>query len=304
MVTARETMLQGAREEYRRLLYVAMTRAAERLVVCGTQGEKKIPDDCWYQLVRTALEDQCVREPGDDGSAEVMRYRKRAPEPPRTAKAEPPQERITLPTWLTQPVALETRAPILTPSHGDAPKRMGTPGSAHALLRGSLTHRLMQALPEIPPERRAEAARDYLARAGRELSGEDREHIAAQAIHMTGHSRFAALFGPDSRAEVPVVGRLRVNDEQVRVSGQIDRLVVARDAVLIADFKTDRAPPARIEDAPEAYVRQLALYRAVLAKLYPDRPIRAALIWTELVELMELSAAALDRALLAAVNPA
>ena len=304
MATARETMLQGAREEYCRLLYVAMTRAAERLVVCGTQGEKKIPDDCWYQLVRTALEDQCVREPGDDGSAEVLRYRKGAPEPRRAAAPEPPQDRITLPAWLTQPVSLETRAPILTPSNSDAPKRMGAPGSAHALLRGSLTHRLMQALPEIPAERRAEAARGYLARAGRELSGEDREHIAAQTIPMTGHSRFAALFGPDSRAEVPIVGRLLLNGEHVRVSGQIDRLVVARDAVLIADFKTDRAPPARVEDAPEAYVRQLALYRAVLAQLYPNKPVRAALIWTELPELMELSAAALDKALLATLNPA
>jgi len=74
--------------------------------------------------------------------------------------------------------------------------------------------------------------------------------------------------------------------------------------VLIADFKTDRAPPARVEDAPEAYVRQLALYRAVLAQLYPNKPVRAALIWTELPELMELSAAALDKALLATLNPA
>jgi ATP-dependent helicase/nuclease subunit A len=162
----------------------------------------------------------------------------------------------------------------------------------------------MQALPDIAPERRANAARDYLARAAREMSGEDRTQIAAQAVRVTEHSQFAALFGPDGRAEVPVVGRLRIDGEYVRVSGQIDRLVVARDAVLIADFKTDRAPPARIEDVPEGYVRQLALYRAVLAQLYPDRPIRAALIWTELPELMELSASALDAALLAAVKPA
>jgi ATP-dependent helicase/nuclease subunit A len=303
MADARETALQAAREEYRRLLYVAMTRAAERLVVCGTQGDKKVPDDCWYQLVRTALEEQCVREPGDDG-ADVLRYRKGEPQPQQSAAPEQPAERITLPAWLTQPVAAETRTPIITPSSSGAPSRTGSGPSAHALLRGSLTHRLMQALPEIPPERRAEAARDYLARAGQELSDKDRAQITAQAIRITEHPRFAPLFGPDSRAEVPIVGRLRLNGERVRVSGQIDRLVVARDAVLIADFKTDRAPPARIEDCPEIYVRQLALYRAVLARLYPDRPIRAALIWTELPELMELSAAALDAALRIGVKPA
>jgi len=48
---------------------------------------------------------------------------------------------------------------------------------------------------------------------------------------------------------------------------------------------------------PPQYVRQLALYRAVLAKLYPDRPVRAALIWTEVPDLMELSSEALDNAL-------
>jgi ATP-dependent helicase/nuclease subunit A len=42
---------------------------------------------------------------------------------------------------------------------------------------------------------------------------------------------------------------------------------------------------------------QLARYRAVLAKIYPDRPIRAALIWTEVPDLMELSEETLDNAL-------
>ncbi len=55
----------------------------------------------------------------------------------------------------------------------------------------------------------------------------------------------------------------------VRVSGQVDRLVVTADAVLIADYKSNRPAPRRIEDVPPAYVRQLALYRAVLTRLYP-----------------------------------
>ncbi len=89
----------------------------------------------------------------------------------------------------------------------------------------------------------------------------------------------------------------------MRVSGQIDRLAVTQDAVLIGDFKTNRPAPRRIEDVPPAYVIQLALYRAVLAKLYPGKPVRAALIWTEVPDLMELSAKAMDAAL-AHVTPA
>ena len=78
------------------------------------------------------------------------------------------------------------------------------------------------------------------------------------------------------------------------VSGQIDRLVVTDSEVLIVDFKTNHAPPSQPAEAPKGYVRQLALYRAVLAKLYPQLPVRAALLWTETPELMEISAPALE----------
>jgi ATP-dependent helicase/nuclease subunit A len=81
------------------------------------------------------------------------------------------------------------------------------------------------------------------------------------------------------------------------VSGQIDRLVVTPEEVLIVDFKTNHAPPKTLADAPRGYVRQLALYRGVLRKLYPQRPVRAALLWTETPELMEISAPALDAGL-------
>jgi len=93
------------------------------------------------------------------------------------------------------------------------------------------------------------------------------------------------------------VGRVILGGKEVRVSGQIDRLAVTQGSVLIADFKTNRPPPRRIEDVPPSYLRQLALYRAVLKKLYPGKPIRAALIWTEVPDLMELSGELLDAAL-------
>jgi ATP-dependent helicase/nuclease subunit A len=88
-----------------------------------------------------------------------------------------------------------------------------------------------------------------------------------------------------------------VGEASVRISGQVDRLSVTQGAVLIGDFKTNREPPRRIEEVPPAYVRQLALYRALLQKLYPDRPVRAALVWSEVPDLMELSEAVMDQAL-------
>ena len=84
---------------------------------------------------------------------------------------------------------------------------------------------------------------------------------------------------PGSRAEVSTAANLQQDGRTTAVSGQVDRLVVTAQAVLIADYKTNRPAPRRFEDVPKAYVTQLALYRAVLGRLYPDKTIRAVLIW-------------------------
>ena len=299
MADARTRTLDAARDEYRRLLYVAMTRAADRLVVCGTKGQKKVPDGCWHQLVRDALSGECVSEPADDGDGEVLRYRKAGAAEPARAQAQsgPPAE-IVLPPWLTSPAPPEKPAlHSVTPSSAgeeEAPRTAATAGTGTALLRGALTHRLLQALPDIAPERRATAAEDFLARRGQQLAQAEREGIAAKVMALLADARFAALYGPDSRAEVPIVGKLTIGGGAFRVSGQIDRLAITPDAVLIADFKTNRPVP---QDVPRPYVTQLALYRAVLAKLYPGRSVRCALVWTETPEILEISTDLLDAAL-------
>jgi ATP-dependent helicase/nuclease subunit A len=107
--------------------------------------------------------------------------------------------------------------------------------------------------------------------------------------------RFAQLFLPGSRAEVAIVGRL--HGGTLAVSGQVDRLAVTEESVLIADYKTNRPAPRCLAEVPDAYVAQLALYRAVLGELYPDKRIRAALVWTDVPDLMEISDASLDAAL-------
>jgi ATP-dependent helicase/nuclease subunit A len=164
--------------------------------------------------------------------------------------------------------------------------------------RGTLVHRLLQSLPEVAAERRRDAATGYLARNADGWSEGERKALAEEVLAVITDVRFGPVFASGSRAEVSIVGRLeRPARPPTLVSGQIDRLVVTPAEVLIVDFKTNHAPPSRVAEAPAAYVRQLALYRAVLAKLYPERPVRAALLWTETPELMEISAHALDAAL-------
>jgi ATP-dependent helicase/nuclease subunit A len=295
MTQAREQAQQEARDEYRRLLYVAMTRAAERLIICGTQGARKIPDGCWYQLVGDALSELCKSELADDGDGEVLRFLKGDSLPFEIQKdAAAKTKTATLSDWLSRDAASDTPSPpTVTPSSvadDDAARPFAAAGNAMALLRGTLVHRLMQSLPDIAPERRAKAAADYLARRGKELDQAQRDTIAEQVLRLLDDARFAGLFLPGSRSEVPIVGWAQIAGKSVRVSGQIDRLAVTPTSVLIADYKTNRPAPGRIEEVPASYLRQLALYRAVLAKLYPEKSVKAALVWTEAAEIMEISA--------------
>src|SRR5262245_14297957 len=304
VAAARERARHEAEDEYRRLLYVAMTRAIDRLVICGADGERARHEGCWWNLVFDALKPPVsLEEPADDGDGKVWRYRKTplsAGVSFAAAAAVPEEER---PSWLdrdakAEPPPVRSISPALAYDE-TLPVRATASGSRvardKALARGVLVHRLLQSLPDIASAARAEAARRYLARNAAEFSVEERETMVEQIRLLLDDPRFAQLFLPGSRAEVPIVGRLKGGT--LAVSGQVDRLAVTDEAVLIADYKPNRPAPRRLAEIPDAYVAQLALHRAVLGELYPGKRIRAALVWTDVPDLMEISETSLDAAL-------
>jgi ATP-dependent helicase/nuclease subunit A len=315
VAAARAAMLGETEDEYRRLLYVAMTRAADRLIVAGCMpGNRNVLRPLsWYDLIVKGLDASGLHlqnVPPPDGV--VKRYSRIEDVAPDAGSAVPssPAASIELPAWLRSP-APRTPFPdnLLRPSDPAENEgysfRAGESAQqrARALQRGALVHRLLQSLPDIASERRRDAALNYLARNAGEWAGGERDALAGQVLALIGDIRFATVFAPGSRAEVSLVGRLdRPERPPVLVSGQIDRLAVTPAEVLIVDYKTNHAPPATVAEAPAAYIRQLALYRAVLAKLYPQRPIRAALLWTETPEMMEIPTPALDAQLAAIIQ--
>jgi ATP-dependent helicase/nuclease subunit A len=307
VAAARNAMLEETEHEYRRLLYVAMTRAADRLIVAGCMpgNRNSVRENSWYDLIKRGLanSDLDLHEiPAGDGV--VKSYRRADDATPETGIGldAAASTHVSLPEWLRTPAASERIIdPRLRPSDPavDEGKTFRSGESlalrARALQRGTLVHRLLQSLPEVATERRRDAALRYLARNADGWTDGDREVLAGGVLGLIDDPRFASLFAPGSRAEVSIAGRLdRPGRPPALVSGQIDRLVVTPNEVLIVDFKTNHAPPRHPAEVPAGYVRQLALYRAVLAKLYPQRPVRAALLWTETPELMEISAPALD----------
>jgi ATP-dependent helicase/nuclease subunit A len=311
----RKIALAARIDESKRLLYVAMTRAEQRLVICGTastvkkDGTPGIPDQCWYRLIEGALvkgeTPLTVEMASEDGDQQIWRMRKDVFDFPAPAEASPPPPaEHPLPGWIDKPVPAQTpRAIAMAPSDADDIEWKNGKSELdrdQALERGSLLHRLIQSLPDLPPAHRAAAAEDYLRRNRDVLSEDDCAQIAKQALAILDDPRFGALFSLGSRAEVPVIGMLpRDGLPPYSVTGQIDRLTVTDDEVLIADYKTNRPAPAALGDIPRGYRRQLALYRALLQRIYPGRTVRAALVWTDNATLMELPQEALDAELAA-----
>jgi ATP-dependent helicase/nuclease subunit A len=76
----------------------------------------------------------------------------------------------------------------------------------------------------------------------------------------------------------------------------VDRLAVTAQAVWLADYKSDRAPPATHDGIPEKYTGQLAAYRSILRQIYPGHEIRTLLIWTETGAVMDVPAEMLEAA--------
>jgi len=307
VAAARVAMLGETEDEYRRLLYVAMTRAADRLVVggCMPGNMNSVRKLCWYDLIDKGLVNSGLREQTIETPDGPVRRYSRAEDSPTAERGEAAPGTsgpIVLPAWLrTALPAQRAAADLLRPSDTGADKERPTISGqgialrARAAQRGTLVHRLLQSLPDLATERRRDAALNYLARNADDWSAAEREALAANVQALIADQRFAAVFARGSRAEVSIVGRLaRPGLEPALVSGQIDRLMVTPREVLIVDYKTNHNPPSDPANAPAGYVRQLALYRAVLGRLFPEKAVRAALLWTETPELMEISAPALD----------
>jgi len=313
----REAERDGQVQEYARLLYVAMTRAEDRLYVCGWVGRRKPSADCWHQMVSEGLMDLAeplAREsipalvglqaagPQPDAASEGLRFalpQRRPPEPdtdPRDAPA-PNEERP--PDWAFRmpPAEPEPSRPLAPSAPTVAEPAVRSPlhqaAEEDRFRRGLLIHRLMQSLPDLPPRARRESADRWLASPAHGLDAAARQVILEETLAVLAEPDFAALFGPGSRAEVPVTGLIGRRDAETGlvpqvISGQIDRMLVADDRVTIVDFKTLRPPPTDPARVSTAYLRQMAAYRALIGAIYPGRTVSCALLWTDGPRIMPL----------------
>jgi ATP-dependent helicase/nuclease subunit A len=270
------------REEHWRLLYVAMTRAEEALFVAGALRKDKqdLPPESWYAQLEPLFPPESTVP--DELWGSRREFGSLAPRPASPA-APPELPQAPLPGWLSTPIGPEPRPPRpLAPSSlgedeaPDPPFALG-PGAVAAARRGTLIHKLIERLPELPAGQRGRAADNWLAAAANDLPASEREAIRESALAVLSHPDWAEVFGPGSLAEVPLAavvgGRV--------IAGTVDRLVFAGDTIRIIDFKSSRRPPQALAEIPAAYLRQMAAYAAALRTIHPGSRIEAALLYTQ-----------------------
>ncbi|KCZ93285.1 double-strand break repair helicase AddA [Hyphomonas johnsonii] len=301
LAAARAIADAKAEEEHRRLLYVALTRAQDRLIIAGHwhgRGEDGCHKGSWYALCAAAMD---ALAPGGDADA-VRRYGAPATQMGSEDAAGTRDEQ--LPDWalqraptdsparkLSAPTSLLSRkTPLLAP--------FGSRREAQ-LRRGRLIHALLQYLPELPQDEREAAGRAYLAREG-DLEDGQRDEMLRAAMGVLTDPAMAGVFAPGGRAEAAIIGTADALPKGTIINGRVDRLVVTPERVLVIDFKTDQPAPDSVDGVAETYMAQMAAYWAVLKRAYPGRDVVAALCWTDGPKLMVLP----EADLLASLNRA
>ncbi|MEM9469586.1 MAG: double-strand break repair helicase AddA [Pseudomonadota bacterium] len=284
-------------EEYRRLFYVATTRAESELYIGGYCGatSKPLPDS-WYYYAEYGLKNfENTKTVADTKGQETLCYNVPTTGDPDRAEISIEDKNKTheTPEWLFTLIPEEPYSPRpLTPSR---PSGLDKEPSLSPLQktkidetrfkRGNIIHKLLQILPETPSDTWKDAIANYLAQDILDLSSNQQEEIKKETLTILQDKIFAPIFGQGSKAEVPISGLL---DDETLINGQIDRLLVTEENIYIIDYKTNRPPPKNITDVPALYINQMNAYEKAIALIYPNRTIHKALLWTNEARLMIL----------------
>lgn len=277
--------------EHRRLFYVALTRARDRLCICGFEGKTGAKSGSWYELAQAAARQMDLDlTRGDDEIRTIGSVEEEYGGNAEMADAQP-----ALPAWLHKAAPAEPAVPNpIRPSdiRGGSASTSPLGAGPAQFLRGNVVHALLARLPEVPPERRSEIALKFAQANG--FSDSDARVLVRETLAVLDDPQFALAFAPGSRAEVSIHASRPDLGLKAPIVGRLDRLAVSDSKVLILDFKTTRPPPVCAEDVSPVYLDQMALYRAAAELVFPNRRIVCGLLFTGGPRLLQLSDVVLD----------
>ena len=286
-------------QEYRRLLYVAMTRARDRLYIGGWEGKHKSSPDCWYNLIKNSFEIITNEKiaPSQESILRLSNHQKKDPD----SKISSPNINLdnvsSKPSWVAKKIQNElSKEKFLKPSKFPDEENPSNCTSlftkdGKSFKRGNLIHHLLETLPNLKPNKWDEVMSNYLALPIHQLNSFEQNTIAKDVLRVMKSREYGNLFGPKALTEVPVIGKIGGHV----MTGRIDRLEVTKDQINFIDYKTNRAPPKEVHNIPSSYLNQMAIYRALLKKIYPNREVNCIIGWTDVAKLMNIPSELLDR---------
>lgn len=271
-------------EEYRRLLYVALTRAEDRLFICGSSNNEKIDEQSWYSLCQKCLQENGV--PEDDilinEVPEVIEKKSGKKRNEETKEMPQPE------SWMAEEI--EQESPLAKPYTPSKPEDEEEADSSSPLAedgdfyrRGTLIHRLLQFLPQASEEQE-NVIDEFLRKNAADFSPAQQFQIKKEVLALLKNPEFSDIFGCCSQAEVPVIGEVGGKI----ISAQIDRLVLLPHKIMIVDFKTNRPAARTLEQVPVAYISQLNNYAELLKRIYPQKDVESYILWTNEARLMRV----------------
>ena len=276
---------QAEAREDANLLYVALTRARQLLIVSGTAPARGT-DTGWYGLIRDGLTAQA-----EDDPAAPLLVETGSPPPPVGASAVPaptPTQPEPEPA-LARPLALQLPRDRLAPSRRN--EEISTDAEhfdADARLRGQAVHRLLEWLSEPAPVPQAVALQRLAAWLGRAAEEPALTAWLEEARGVLGQPDLAALFDPAcyDRAwkEVP----LHYQAQGVLVEGIVDRLVRYPDRIRLIDYKTHRLGTADAVGHAASFRGQMRYYAAGAQRLWTQLPVECGILYTHSRELVLL----------------
>ena len=299
MKDEKEAAKAEAEKESKRLLYVAITRPQDRLYITAwddrksgksngdDENKKQNRKDSWYDLISESFDKTKSFEDADGKVFFISSPQKTAV---KNGNIREEKARASLPLWVSEkakeePLPLKPLAPSKIGIEDDAiaPSPFITARSG-AIQKGKIIHKLLQFLPDVPFDKRAEIIKKYLDLNAAEWNKTERENVAKEVMNVLSDERLKCFLGKGSKAEVPIIGML--GDKAF--SGQVDRLWIGEKEVVIIDYKTNQNVPSNVGDVPKLYKKQLSVYKELLAKLFVKKSVKAYILWTQNLSLMEI----------------
>ncbi|MGN0929741.1 MAG: double-strand break repair helicase AddA [Alphaproteobacteria bacterium] len=268
-------------DEFYRLLYVAMTRARDKLYISGWEDLKGEHTKSWYSCIKEVMEKEANKTTDKIltlAGKEIIDDEILSIGNPNIQTDTIDNQQQNKDAKFTIPEYFYNRENENAFSKNDISATSPlTPINKEetSLKKGSIIHKLLENFKGKNIENFKTSALKYLEKMGLD----DKEKIITQIENILTNPDFDFMFKNNTFAELEVA----IENKTYR----IDKLVINDDEILIIDYKTDAHIPNK-DDVPMTYKLQLANYKKVIGKIYPQYKIRTFILWFETATLMEI----------------